>query len=63
MEIPTQEEWVLRRLEKFYSVKENLDTVKSILNGETNISLRLIEDVQYFIHTSLAETCDCIFDL
>lgn len=43
MEIRSQEEWVLHRLEKFYSIPENLEQIKSILNGETNISLRLID--------------------
>jgi hypothetical protein len=41
--IQTQEQWVLFRLEKFYSTHENLDKVKSILNGTSNISLRLID--------------------
>jgi len=43
MEIRSQEEWVLHRLEKFYSNEQNLETVQSILNGEANISLRLID--------------------
>jgi len=43
MEIRSQEEWVLHRLEKFYSNPENFETIQSILKGETNISLRLID--------------------
>jgi len=41
--IQTQEQWVLYRLEKFYSNQEDLDKVKTILNGTSNISLRLID--------------------
>lgn len=41
--IQTQEQWVLYRLEKFYSNPEHLEKVKSILDGTSNISLRLID--------------------
>jgi len=42
-QIQTQEQWVLYRLEKFYSNPENLNIVKRILSGESTISLRLID--------------------
>ena len=43
MEIQSQEQWVLFRLEKFYSNEENFNRVKNILSGNSNISLRLID--------------------
>ena len=43
MEIQSQEQWVLYRLEKFYSNSENFDRVKNILEGKSKISLRLID--------------------
>jgi hypothetical protein len=43
MEIQSQEQWVLYRLEKFYSNAENFQHVKSILDGKSKISLRLID--------------------
>ena len=43
MEIQSQEQWVLYRLEKFYSNTENFDRVKNILDGKSKISLRLID--------------------
>jgi len=43
MEIRSQEEWVLHRLQKFYDNSKNLDSVRKILNGESDISLRLID--------------------
>ena len=43
MEIQSQEQWVLFRLEKFYSNPENFNRVKSIIEGKTKISLRLID--------------------
>ena len=43
MEIQTQEQWVLFRLEKFYSNAENIKRVKNILDGKSNLSLRLID--------------------
>lgn len=43
MEIRSQEEWVLHRLQKFYDIPENTECVRKILNGESNISLRLID--------------------
>jgi hypothetical protein len=42
-QIQTQEQWVLHRLEKFYSNPEYLEKVRSILNGTSNLSLRLID--------------------
>ena len=42
-QIQTQEQWVLYRLEKFYSNPDNLTIVKRILSGESSISLRLID--------------------
>jgi hypothetical protein len=42
-QIQSQEQWVLYRLEKFYSVPENLSKVRDILNGTSKISLRLID--------------------
>lgn len=42
-EIQSQEQWVLYRLEKFYSNSVNLEKVESILNGTSNLSLRLID--------------------
>jgi len=43
MEIQSQEQWVLFRLEKFYSIPENFNRVKDILEGKSKISLRLID--------------------
>lgn len=43
MEIQSQEQWVLFRLEKFYSNEENFNRVKNILDGKSNISLRLLD--------------------
>ena len=40
--IQTQEQWVLYRLERFYE-NENLKRVRSILHGESRLSLRLID--------------------
>jgi hypothetical protein len=42
MEISTQEQWVLYRLESFYT-PERLETLQKILNGTSNISLRLLD--------------------
>lgn len=42
-QIQSQEQWVLYRLEKFYSNVTHLEKVKSILNGTSNLSLRLID--------------------
>ena len=43
MEIQSQEQWVLYRLEKFYGNPNNVQKVKEILNGTSNLSLRLID--------------------
>jgi hypothetical protein len=42
-QISSQEQWVLYRLEKFYSNEENVKKVKEIINGESTLSLRLID--------------------
>ena len=42
-QIQSQEQWVLHRLERFYSVPENLEKVASILNGTSELSLRIID--------------------
>lgn len=41
--IQSQEQWVLFRLERFYENKQTLERVKQILDGKSNISLRLID--------------------
>jgi hypothetical protein len=41
--IQSQEEWVLYRLEKFYSNSNNLNRIQSIIEGKSVISLRLID--------------------
>ena len=41
--IQTQEQWVLYRLERLYTESNNLERVKSILQGESRLSLRLID--------------------
>lgn len=42
-EIQTQEQWVLFRLERFYSNPEYIAKIKSILDGSSDLSLRLID--------------------
>ena len=42
MQIQSQEQWVLYRLEKFYSDPANIEIVKDILEGNS-LSLRLID--------------------
>jgi hypothetical protein len=42
-QIQSQEQWVLYRLEKFYSNTTHLEKVKSILDGTSPLSLRLID--------------------
>jgi len=42
MEIQSQEQWVLYRLERFYNDK-NSERVRDILSGKSNLSLRLID--------------------
>jgi myosin-crossreactive antigen len=42
-QIQSQEQWVLHRLEKFYSIQENITKVSDILNGKSTLSLRLID--------------------
>lgn len=41
-EISTQEQWVLHRLESFYTA-DRLEKVQKILSGELNISLRILD--------------------
>lgn len=45
MDIQSKEQWVLHRLEKFYKDNDNknLQRIQPILNGESKISLRLID--------------------
>lgn len=43
MEIQSQEQWVLYRLEKFYAEPSNFNRVKNIIDGKSKISLRLID--------------------
>jgi hypothetical protein len=43
MEIQSQEQWVLYRLEKFYGNANNVQLVKDILEGKSDLSLRLID--------------------
>lgn len=42
MEIQSQEQWVLFRLERFYN-QQNIQKVQDILEGKSNLSLRLID--------------------
>lgn len=42
-QIQTQEQWVLHRLERFYGNTEHIARVKGILEGSSNLSLRLID--------------------
>lgn len=43
MNIQSQEQWVLYRLERFYGDAANFERVKSIIQGNSVISLRLID--------------------
>ena len=43
MEIQSQEQWVLFRLERFYNNLSNIQKVKDILEGKSTLSLRLID--------------------
>lgn len=43
MEIQSQQQWVLYRLEKFYEKTSNIKTVTDILEGKSILSLRLID--------------------
>jgi hypothetical protein len=42
-QIQSQEQWVLYRLDKFYANHIHLEKVKSILDGSSQLSLRLID--------------------
>jgi hypothetical protein len=42
-QIQSQEQWVLHRLERFYSNPQNLKKVEEILNGTSILSLRIID--------------------
>lgn len=41
--IQSQEQWVLFRLERFYGNKDVFNRVKSIIHGDSKLSLRLID--------------------
>jgi hypothetical protein len=41
--IQSQEQWVLFRLERFYDNKEMMNKIKHIVEGKSDISLRLID--------------------
>jgi hypothetical protein len=43
MDIQSKEQWVLHRLENFYRNPTHLERVKTILEGNSNMSLRLID--------------------
>jgi len=43
MDIQSQEQWVLYRLEKFYGKDGNFEKVRRIIAGESKLSLRLID--------------------
>jgi len=42
-QIQSQEQWVLFRLERFYNNAQNIERVRGILEGTSNLSLRLID--------------------
>jgi len=46
IQISSQENMLIRSLEKFYLKEENIDIILPIINGESNISMRLID---YFV--------------
>ena len=46
IQISSQENMLIRSLEKFYLNEENINTILPIINGESNISMRLID---YFV--------------
>lgn len=41
--IKSPEHWVLHRLSKFYDSPDNIRKLSSVLNGESNVSLRIID--------------------
>jgi len=43
MEITTQEQWVLHRLTGFYAQGDRMAVLKEVLDGKTNISLRILD--------------------
>ena len=43
MEIKSQEDWVLYRLNQFYANADHLKVLTDILNGDSDLSLRLID--------------------
>lgn len=44
MEITSQEQWVLHRLDKYYQENTDaLELLKNVLNGSSNISLRVLD--------------------
>lgn len=42
-EITTQEQWVLHRLERFYATDDRIVKLRDVLDGKTNISLRILD--------------------
>ena len=42
-EITTQEQWVLHRLERFYAIDDRTTKLRDVLDGKTNISLRILD--------------------
>lgn len=42
-QIQSQDEWVLQRLSRFYTNKPHLERVQNILEGKSELSLRLID--------------------
>lgn len=42
-EITTQEQWVLHRLERFYAIDDRIGKLRDVLDGKTNISLRILD--------------------
>lgn len=55
--IRTKEHWVLHRLETFYSNPETLERVRSILTGQSKISLRLLD----WLVTNYAKKHDVVY--
>jgi hypothetical protein len=43
IEITTQEQWVLHRLERFYAEGDRTKVLKDVLDGKSNISLRILD--------------------
>lgn len=43
MNYPTQNDLILNKLKDFYNINNNLDKMLKIINGETSISLRIVD--------------------